>query len=67
MTQAARKLLEEFDALHEEERAEVLTELLRRVALARHALPDSDDLVSAADQIFLELDQCEQSPLTRWT
>jgi hypothetical protein len=61
MTQAAKKLLEEFDALQEGDRAEVLTELLRRVALAPHDLPDPDDLVSAADQIFLELDRREQS------
>lgn len=61
MTQAAKKLLEEFDALQEGDRAEVLAELLRRVALAPHDLPDSDDLVSAADQIFLELDRREQS------
>ena len=61
MTQAAKKLLEEFDALQEGDRAEVLTELLRRVALTPHDLPDPDDLVSAADQIFRELDRREQS------
>jgi hypothetical protein len=61
MTEAAKKLLEKFDALHEEERAEVLAELLRRVALSPHDLPDPDDLVSAADQIFLDLDRREQS------
>jgi hypothetical protein len=61
MTQAAKKLLEELDALPEEDWAEVLAELLRRAALAPHALPDPDDLVSAADQIFLELDRREQS------
>jgi hypothetical protein len=61
MTQAAKKLLEEFDALQEADRAQVLAELLRRVALAPHDLPDSDDLVSAVDQIFLELDRREQS------
>ena len=60
MTEAARKLLEKFDALHEEERAEVLTELLRR-ALSPYDLPAPDDLVSAADQIFLVLDRREQS------
>jgi hypothetical protein len=61
MTQAAKKLLEQFDALQEGDRAEVLAELLRRVALAPHDLPDADDLVSAADQIFLDLDRREQS------
>ena len=61
MTQAAKKLLEEFDALQEGDRAEVLAELLRRLALAPHDLPDPDDLVAAADQIFFELDRREQS------
>jgi hypothetical protein len=61
MTQAAKRLLEEFDALQEGDRAEVLAELLRRVVLAPRDLPDPDDLASAADQIFLELDRREQS------
>jgi hypothetical protein len=34
MTQAAKKLLDEFDALPDEDRSEVLAELVRRVALA---------------------------------
>jgi hypothetical protein len=59
MTQAAQKLLEQFDALQEGDRAEVLAELLRRVAVSPHDLPDPDDLVAAADQIFVELDRRE--------
>jgi hypothetical protein len=61
MTQAARKLLEEFDALQDSDRAEVLAEVLRRVALAPHDLPDADDLTAAADRLFVELDRREQS------
>ena len=61
MTQAAKKLLEEFDALQDRDRAEVLAELLRRVALALHDLPDPDDLTAAADRLFVELDRREQS------
>lgn len=61
MTQAARKLLEEFDALPDPDRAEVLAELLRRVGLASHDLPDPDDLTAAADRLFVELDRREQS------
>jgi hypothetical protein len=61
MTQAAQKLLEQFDALQEGDRAEVLAELLRRVAVSPHDLPEPDDLVAAADQIFVELDRREQS------
>jgi hypothetical protein len=61
MTQAVKKLLEEFDALQEGDRAEVLAELLRRIPTTPHDLPDADDLVVAADQIFVELDRREQS------
>jgi hypothetical protein len=61
MTQAAKKLLEEFESLQEADRAEVLAELLRRVALAPHDLPDSNDLTAAADRLFSELDRREQS------
>ena len=61
MTQAAKKLLEEFDALQDRDRAEVWAELLRRLALVPHDLPDSDDLTAAADRLFVELDRREQS------
>jgi hypothetical protein len=61
MTQAAKKLLDEFEALPDQERAEVLAELLRRAALAPHELPADDDLTAAADRLFVELDRREQS------
>jgi hypothetical protein len=38
-----------------------LAELLRRLALAPHDLPDPDDLTAAADQLFVELDRREQA------
>ncbi len=60
MTQATQKLLDEFDALPDEERAELAAELLRRTALASHDLPHDDDLVAAADLLFVELDRQEQ-------
>lgn len=61
MTLAAEKLLKEFDALQDRDRAAVLAELLRRVALAPHDLPDAEDLTAAADRLFIELDRREQS------
>ena len=61
MTQAAKRLLEEFEALQDSERAEVLAELLRRIALAPHDLPDADDLTAAADSLFVDLDRREHS------
>ena len=61
MTQAAKKLLEEFDALPNADQEEVLAELLHRVALAPHDLPDEGDLTVAADRLFTELDRRERS------
>jgi len=61
MTQATRKLLDEFETLPDEDRAELVAELLRRTALAPHDLPQDDDLVTSADRLFVELDRHEQS------
>jgi hypothetical protein len=60
MTHAAKKLLEEFEALPDDVRSEVVAELVRRVAFAPHDLPTDTDLVAAADHLFLELDRREQ-------
>ena len=61
MTQAAKKLLEDFDALSAQDRAEILAEFMRRIALHPHDLPQDEDLVAAADQVFSELDRHEHS------
>ena len=61
MTQAAQKLLDEFDALPDKDRAELVAELLRRTAFAPHDLSQDDDLVASADRLFVELDRQEQS------
>ena len=61
MTQASKKLLDEFDALPEQDRADLVAELLRRTAFAPHDLPQDDDLVAAADRLFVDLDRHEQS------
>jgi hypothetical protein len=61
MTPATKKLLEEFDALPDRDRSELLAELARRVALAPHDLPDNEDLLATADRLFSELDRREQS------
>lgn len=61
MTQAAKKLLDEFEALPERDRTEILAELLRRTASAPHDLPTDDDLVATADHLLLELDRRERS------
>jgi len=61
MTQASKKLLDQFDALPEQDRAELVAELLRRTAFAPHDLPQDQDLIAAADRLFVELDRHEQS------
>ena len=61
MTQATQKLLDEFDTLPDEDRAEFVAELLRRTAFAPHDLPQDDDLVASADRLFVELDRRERS------
>ena len=61
MTQAAQKLLDEFEALPDRDRSELLAELLRRVASAPHELPEDEDLIAAADRLFVELDRREPS------
>lgn len=63
MTQGARRLIEEFDALPEQERSEVLAELARRVALSPHDPPRDEDLLTAADHLFVELERSDP----RWS
>jgi hypothetical protein len=60
VTQPAKALLEQFEALPDPERSEVLVELLRRASLAPHDLPSDDDLVATADRLFSDLDRDEQ-------
>jgi hypothetical protein len=61
MTQGARRLIEQFDALPEQDRSEVLAELARRVGWSPHDLPQDEDLLAAADQLFVEIDRRESN------
>jgi hypothetical protein len=61
VTKATQKLLEDFDALPDQERSEVVAELARRVALLPHEAPADEDLLAAADRLFVELDRREHS------
>ena len=60
MTEAAERLLEEFEALPDEARSEVMAEMARRIAWSPHVLPGDDDLTASADSLFLEMDRAEQ-------
>ena len=59
MTEATKKLLDEFDSLAEPERREIAVEILRRTDLVASGAPEAKELLWAADQLFLELDRRE--------
>lgn len=59
MGDAARHLLESFEALSETERREVLEELLRRAAELPYSFPTDQELLVAADQVLQEFDRRE--------
>ena len=59
VTEAARHLLEEFEALPDVDKREVVVELLRLSILAPHSSPSDEDLLYSADQVFLDLDRRE--------
>jgi hypothetical protein len=59
MSPGAKSVLEAFDSLSTDEREEVLGELLRRAAQADHETPTDEELIAAADKVFLELDRRE--------
>ena len=59
MSDAARRIIEAFDALSSSERQEVILELLRRASLVDLGFPPDAELVSAADAVFRTLDERE--------
>jgi hypothetical protein len=60
MVVAAQKVLEAFEALPQSAKQEVLDEMLRRAALEHHPAPGDDELLAAADSLFLQLDREEE-------
>ncbi len=61
MTRAAKQVIEGFESLPESERQSVVVEILRRTAADAYPVLKDEDLVLAADQVFLELDRREGS------
>jgi hypothetical protein len=61
MTRGAQAILAALDDLPATEREEVVSELLRRVALSQHAPPFDDELTVAAEAVFGDLDRRENS------
>jgi hypothetical protein len=60
MTEAVRDLVHRFETMSEDERQEVLAELLRRAKAEPHDLPEDPDLTAAADRLFQDLDRRER-------
>ena len=61
MTQATKRLLDEFEALPEPDQSELVAELAHRLPLSPHDAPRDEDLVAAADRLFIDFDRREQS------
>ena len=61
MSRGAEAIIAALDNLPAPEREEVVSELLRRVALSDHGAPSDEELIAAADQVFLGLDRREES------
>lgn len=59
MTEAAQLFLRSFEALPQGDQHEVLVSLLRLPIEAEYRAPADNELVSAAEQVFLSLDQAE--------
>jgi hypothetical protein len=59
MSEAAKKLVDAFDALPPDERRNVVREILRRAVLFYHDFPSDEELIIAADDIFSDLDSHE--------
>jgi hypothetical protein len=59
MSQGAKSVLDAFEQLSPAERAEVALEVLRRAASEQHEAPGDDELIQAADHVFLDLDRRE--------
>lgn len=59
MTPAMLELLKQFDVLSDNERSQVVAELVRRVALVADDAPVDDDFIGAADRLLTDLDRRE--------
>ena len=61
MTKAAQDFLRSFKALPPSDQHDVLVQLLREPIEASYEAPSDDQLVAAADLIFLEYDRAENA------
>jgi len=61
MKNAAREVIEDFEALPEDDKQLVVREILRRTTTDDYPTLDDNALILAADEVFLELDRREGS------
>ena len=61
MTAPGKHIIEEFEALPDAAKREVLAELIRTSRFLDYPQVADDELLSAADEIFLEYDRREQN------
>ena len=61
MTKAAQDFLRSFKALPQNDQHDVLVSLLRLPIEAEYSAPSDQDLLLAADEVFLELEKAEKS------
>lgn len=59
MSKAAQRVLDDFEALPEPDRHIVALEIIRRSE--SYDAPSDDELVQAAEELFLDLDRRERS------
>jgi hypothetical protein len=59
MTNAARRLIDSFEALPEQEKHEVLAQLLRSLISSPDSSPSDDELTHVADLVFQDYDRAE--------
>ena len=59
MTNVAKQLIDSFEALPEDEKHEVLGQLLRRLMSTPYSSPTDEDHIHAADLVFQEYDRRE--------
>ena len=59
MSRGAEAIIAALDELPAPEREEVVSELLRRVAVSDHGTPSDEELTAAADHVFQALDRRE--------
>ena len=61
MTKAAQDFLRSFKALPPSDQHDVLVQLLREPIEAGYESPSDDQLIAAADLVFLEYDRAEKA------